>query len=77
MTDDITILTREDLPADGEYSIGMRTYYTAEVALHYGEQQCYAGNRLTAPFHGIETRDSVFFDGEYFRTITFPIKTKY
>lgn len=73
-TQPIAVLSLDDLSTDGKYTLGMRWYYTAEGALDAAEQQCYNGNRLTAPFRGIETRNSVFFDGEYYRTLIYPIE---
>ncbi|MDX1986473.1 MAG: hypothetical protein SFV17_07285 [Candidatus Obscuribacter sp.] len=58
------------------YQLGLIPFPTAEAALAAGEATCLAANLLTAPFSGIETRDSVLEakDGS-FRTIIFPIKT--
>jgi hypothetical protein len=70
----VEVLTSQDIAPEGNYAIGMRGYYTPEFALEAAEQQCYTANRLTAPFRGIETRNRVFFDGEFYHPITFPIE---
>ncbi len=48
-------------------SAGFRAYADAEEALDAAEATCYAGNRLTSPASGIETRDTVLArdDGTY------------
>ncbi len=70
----IEVLTSQDLAPEGNYTIGMRGYCTSAFALDAAERQCYNANRLTAPFRGIETRNSVFFDGEFYHPITFTIE---
>lgn len=75
----ILIIKQEALKecsASEGYQLGLSPFPTAEAALSAGEAACLAANLLTAPFSGIETRDSVLEanDGS-FRTIIFPIKT--
>jgi len=68
------VIRHSQLAENGDYSIGLTPYYTPGVALDAAEAICYRANRLTAPFHGIQTRDSVFQDEEgYYHTIVFPI----
>lgn len=70
----IRVVQRDELPADGDYTIGLNGYYEPEFALEAGEQVCYSGNRLTAPRSGIETRDTVMVDEEgRYHSLIFPI----
>jgi hypothetical protein len=69
------VLKHADLPADGDYTIGIVGYHTSQFALERAEQICYAANRLTAPFRGIQTRNTVFQDEEgFYHTLVFPIQ---
>ncbi|MBI5171725.1 MAG: hypothetical protein HY986_02500 [Candidatus Melainabacteria bacterium] len=75
----ILVITQETLQessASEDYQLGLIPFSTAEAALAAGEATCLTANKLTAPFSGIETRNSVLEanDGS-FRTIIFPIKT--
>lgn len=71
---EITVIHEVNEVVLGDFDKGTIPFETPEAALEAAEKTCYAGNRLTAPYSGIETRNTVIADSNgSFRTATFLI----